>query len=109
MITVVANLNILGNATTFLSRQFHLLVYSDVNAHETVRIESTQNGNIIGGQFDFKVLRLPERIGYNDIEFVVNLFPGCVAPAAGIGVALEVSCRQKRRHQFVQLGVYALH
>lgn len=67
--TVVAELNILGNQSTFTSRQFHLLVYSDLNAHETVRIESTQNGNIIGGQFDFtdldwyQSMRLPGIFG----------------------------------------------
>ena len=32
---------------------FNLLVYSDREANKTVRIESTQNGNIFGSIFDF--------------------------------------------------------
>jgi len=50
---VKAQLNILGNPSTFESRYFNLCLYNDIIAHETVRIESTQNGNIIGNQFDF--------------------------------------------------------
>jgi len=50
---VKVNLNILGNPSTFESRYFNLCLYNDIIAHETVRIESTQNGNIIGNQFDF--------------------------------------------------------
>jgi len=67
--TVVANLNIIGNATTFESRVFRLMIYSDVQANGTVRVESTQNGNIFGSQFDFtglnwyQSLRLPGQFG----------------------------------------------
>lgn len=50
---VKAQLNIIGNASDFVSREFQLCIYSDTNASGTVRIESTQNGNIEGGQFDF--------------------------------------------------------
>ena len=67
--TVQAQLNIIGNATTYESREFDLMVYSDEAAHQTVRIESTQNGNIIGNQFDFtglnwyQSLRIPAVFG----------------------------------------------
>lgn len=50
---VVANLSIIGNATVSTSREFILNVYSDIAADGTVRIESYQNGNILGNQFDF--------------------------------------------------------
>jgi len=50
---VKAQLNIIGNASTYESRKFNLCVYSDLAANYTVRIESTQNGNIIGSDFDF--------------------------------------------------------
>lgn len=67
--TIVANLVILGNPSTFESRIFNLCQYSDRSADGTVRIESTQNGNIIGGQFDYTDLnwyqsnRIPGRFG----------------------------------------------
>lgn len=51
--TIVTNLVIVSVATTTTSRKFHLNLYSDILANSTVRIESTQNGNIFGGQFDF--------------------------------------------------------
>lgn len=66
---VKAQLNILGNVTEFLSRYFQLCQYNEIIAHDTVRIESTQNGNIIGNQFDFTDLnwygsvRIPGRFG----------------------------------------------
>lgn len=50
---VKTQLNILGNVSEVESRTFNLMGYSDQAAHETVRIESTQNGNIIGNTFDF--------------------------------------------------------
>lgn len=50
---IKAQLDILGNVTTYESRYFNLCLYNDILANETVRIESTQNGNIIGNQFDF--------------------------------------------------------
>jgi len=50
---IKAQLNIVGNASTYTSRDFRLQTYSDVAANKTVRIESTQNGNIIGSDFDF--------------------------------------------------------
>ena len=50
---VKAQLNIIGNATTYESRSFALITYSDIAANKSVRIESTQNGNIIGSDFDF--------------------------------------------------------
>ena len=66
---IKAQLNIVGNATTYESRLFSLITYSDVAANKTVRIESTQNGNIIGGNFDFtnlnwyQSLRVPGTFG----------------------------------------------
>lgn len=50
---VHAQLNIIGVATEFISRQFNLCIFNDILAHQTVRIETIQNGNIIGSQFDF--------------------------------------------------------
>ena len=66
---IKANLNIVGSATTYESRLFNLCVYSDIAAHQTVRFESYQDGNIIGGQFDFtglnwyQSMRLPGTFG----------------------------------------------
>lgn len=51
--TIKANSNVIGNASSVESRTFDLRIYSDLAAHETVKIESTQNGNIIGNEFDF--------------------------------------------------------
>lgn len=51
--TVRGDLSILGNDIPFKSRKFKLRGYTDEAAHKTVRIESTQNGNIIGSQFDY--------------------------------------------------------
>jgi hypothetical protein len=50
---VKAQLNIIGVVSEFESRKFNLYIYSTINAHETVRMETIQNGNIIGSQFDF--------------------------------------------------------
>jgi len=50
---VKAQLNIIGNVTEFESRRFNLTIFSETNAYETVRVETVQNGNIIGNQFDF--------------------------------------------------------
>lgn len=67
--TIQAQLNIIGNASTFESRKFHLELYSDILANGSVRIESTQNGNIFGSQFDFtdlnwyQSLRIPGLFG----------------------------------------------
>lgn len=66
---VKAQLNIIGNASTYESRKFNLVIYSDLAANGSVRIESTQNGNIIGSDFDFtdlnwyQSLRLPGNFG----------------------------------------------
>lgn len=66
---IKAQLNIVGNPSTYESRLFNVCIYSDENADGTVRIESTQNGNIIGNQFDFTGLnwyqsvRIPARFG----------------------------------------------
>jgi len=67
--TVVTNLNIIGVASTVTSREFNLTLYNDILANGTVRIETTQNGNIFGNQFDFtdlnwyQSLRLPAIFG----------------------------------------------
>lgn len=50
---VQALLNIIGSSTEFLSRQFNLITFNSQSAHKTVRIETIQNGNIIGSQFDY--------------------------------------------------------
>lgn len=50
---IKADLNIMGVETTFESRKFELAIYSDRAAHETVRIESYQNGSLFGSNFDF--------------------------------------------------------
>jgi len=55
--TVRANFNVIGNVSVVESRVFNLKIYSDLAAHETVKIESTQNGNIIGNDFDFTDLQ----------------------------------------------------
>jgi hypothetical protein len=66
---VVANLNIISNATVSESRVFRLALYSDILSNGTVRVESYQDGNIFGNSFDFtglnwyQSLRLPGRFG----------------------------------------------
>lgn len=55
--TVKAQTNILGVANEVVSRNFYLIPYSLEAAHGTVRIESVQNGNIIGNIFDFSNLQ----------------------------------------------------
>lgn len=69
MFQIKAQLSIIGNASTFESRIFNLLQYEDRAANKTVRIESTQNGNILGSDFDFtglnwySSLRIPATFG----------------------------------------------
>lgn len=66
---VKAQLNIIGVASTYESRQFTLFTYGDREANKTVRIESYQDGNIFGSQFDFTGLnwyqsvRIPATFG----------------------------------------------
>jgi hypothetical protein len=50
---VMAQLNIIGEQSTFESELFVLRGYSDEAADGTVRIDSTQNGNIMSSIFDF--------------------------------------------------------
>lgn len=67
--TIVANLNIIGAQTVSTSRIFTLSIYSDELANGTVRIETIQNGNIFGNDFDFtglewnQSLRVPGEFG----------------------------------------------
>lgn len=67
--TIVANLNIIGSQTVFTSREFNLCLYSDFLANGTVRVETVQNGNIFGNDFDFtglewyQSLRIPGIFG----------------------------------------------
>lgn len=67
--TIVTTLNIIGNITTSTSRTFRVVIYSDLEADGTVRVESTQNGNIFGNDFDFtglnwyQSLRIPGKFG----------------------------------------------
>ncbi len=55
---ISTELNIVGTTTTEESQKFMLYGYSDINANKTVRIETVQNGNIIGSEFDFTGLNL---------------------------------------------------
>lgn len=50
---IKTTLVILGTTTEEESQKFSLIQYSDEAADGTVRIETTQNGNIIGSTFDF--------------------------------------------------------
>lgn len=50
---IKAKLDILGEEYEIDSRYFNLQGYSDLAADNTVKIESTQNGNILGNEFDF--------------------------------------------------------
>ncbi len=66
---VKAVLNIIGVQTVYESRRFMLLQYGDREANGSVRIESYQNGNIFGSEFDFtginwySSLRVPGTFG----------------------------------------------
>lgn len=51
--TVKAQTVVLGQSIEIVSRVFNLMNYTKELAHNTVRIESVQNGNIIGNEFDF--------------------------------------------------------
>ena len=53
---IKAEKNILGVTSTFTSRQFRLLRYTDLLADNTIRLESYQTGNIISSQFDYNDL-----------------------------------------------------
>ena len=61
--------SILGTDSEVTSRTFRLLTYSDIAADGTVKIVSTQNGNIFGSEFDFtglnwqQYVRIPGRFG----------------------------------------------
>ena len=50
---VKAELDVLGNQSTFESELFVLKGYSDLAADSTVKLESYQNGNIMSSIFDF--------------------------------------------------------
>lgn len=66
---IKVQLSIVGAASTYESRLFSLLTYGDREANNTVRIESYQNGNIRGSNFDFtglnwyQSLRIPGTFG----------------------------------------------
>lgn len=55
---ICTELNIMGVASNQDSQKFTLFPYSEENANGTVRIETTQNGNILGNPFDFTGLNL---------------------------------------------------
>jgi hypothetical protein len=55
---ISTDLVIIGVPSTQESQKFRLIQYSDVAANGTVRIETYQNGNIIGNPFDFTGLNL---------------------------------------------------
>lgn len=64
-----ATLDIIGSVSNFESRIFRLITFTDELASSTVRIETIQDGNIIGSQFDFTGLewygsfRIPGKFG----------------------------------------------
>ncbi len=68
---ICTELNILGNTFNKDSQKFRLYQYSDYNANGTVRIETYQDGNIIGSDFDFTGLNL-----YNSYRFAGRFFEG---------------------------------
>jgi len=67
--TLVAFLDVIGSQTEYNSRTFNLFTFNDELAHDSVRIETVQNGNIIGSEFDFTDLdwygsvRMPGKFG----------------------------------------------
>jgi hypothetical protein len=88
---VKAQLNIVGLVSEYESRQFKLTIYSDEAANATVRIESTQNGNIIGSQFDF-----------TDLNWYQSLrIPGIFGNPTPI---IEVDNYVDSDHNFKQIG-----
>ena len=72
---IKANLSILGNESEFISREFRLLEYQDLAADGTVKIESYQDGNIFGSEFDFtglnwyQSMRITGRFGNAEPQF----------------------------------------
>ena len=54
--TVKIQYTTLGTSYTLESREFHLLPYKPELAHNTVRIESYQTGNIIGSDVDYSLV-----------------------------------------------------
>jgi hypothetical protein len=57
--TIRAVQNIASQETTFTSRTFQILSYSALNANNTVRIETYQQGYILNSDFDYREL-LPD-------------------------------------------------
>lgn len=54
--TVFTTLTLLGSSVTTESHQYIVLPYDEEMAHDTVKIESYQTGNIEGNPFDFRGL-----------------------------------------------------
>jgi hypothetical protein len=50
---IKADKTLLGENSTFESRKFQLLPYSEFNSRNTVRIETYQTGNIVKSEFDY--------------------------------------------------------
>jgi len=59
---VKAQLNIIGEDSTYESELFILQGYSDEAADGTVRVEAVQNGNIMSSQFDFTDLNWYQQV-----------------------------------------------
>jgi len=59
---VKAQMDITGNAFTIDSQQFKLEPFREAQANGTIKIESVQNGNIIGSEFDYTDLNWQQSI-----------------------------------------------
>lgn len=64
--------NIFGSDIEYISQKFSLTRYSDLAANKTVKIETIQNGNVIGSQFDltdlswYSAFRVPGTFGLKE-------------------------------------------
>lgn len=78
--SVEITLNVLGSEIKEESRTFFLLPFDDLSADATVKIESFQNGNIIGSQFDYtglnlyQSIRIPGRFGNPTPEYETSRY-----------------------------------
>lgn len=88
--------NLLGQQNTFESRFFRLALFDEELANRTVKIESIQNGNIIGSEFDFTGLNWKSSIRLRG-EF------GKMQPTIEQDIFIDSSYRQlQNRDQIVR-------
>lgn len=80
---IKTDLNILGTPSTIESRLFRLNTWNEQSANNTVKIESFQQGNIIGSEFDYtdllssgwyQSLRMPGSFGKNTPSLESDIF-----------------------------------